>query len=116
MRPENGSSGRKSPAPTDSLRYCSRPPVYTQRSLSFGFSTSSVTSSPGQSTAFARSTCLSRGSEICGLSKYLGFGQNRTVVPVLFFATLPTTSSLPRGSPPPENMLFFFPPRPPHRP
>src|SRR5690606_6392960 len=99
------------PAPSDSRRYCSSPPVYSQRSCSCGFSTSSVTSRPGQSTAFARSACLSRDSENAAESKYLGLGQKRTVVPVVFLATLPTTSSFPFRSPSAKLMLYSLPSR-----
>src|SRR5690606_20184591 len=76
-----------------------------------GFSTSSVTSSPGHSTAFARRRCFKRDSENVGESKYFGSGQKRTVVPVLFFGTLPTTSSLPLRSPPTKLMLYSLPSR-----
>ena len=55
--------------------------------------------SPAQSTAFARSTCLSFGSENFGVSKYFGSGQKRSVVPVCFLPTVPTTLRLLERSP-----------------
>ena len=66
---------------------------------------------PGQSTALALSTCLSFGSEISGLSKYAGSGQKRTVVPVLFLPTSPTTSSFEWTFPLRKEMLYSLPPR-----
>src|SRR5690606_9146150 len=109
--PENGSAGSHSPPCMLSFKYCSRPALYCQRSCSSGFSTFSTTSSPGHSTAFARSTCFRRVIENVGLSKYEGSGQKRIVVPVLLLPTFPTTSSLPRRLPFAKLMLYSWPSR-----
>ncbi len=54
----------------------------------------------GESTAFARITCLSRGTLNLIESKNCSSGQKRTVVPVLRLPTWPTIFS----------SCFFFPP------
>src|SRR5690606_20389755 len=97
--PANGAAGRCAAPSIASSRYCSRPPEYSHSTSSSGFSTLSFTARPGHRTAFARSTCLRRETEIFGESKYCGSGQKRMVVPVLFLPTVPTTSSLPRFLP-----------------
>src|ERR1051326_4627248 len=49
--------------------------------------------SPGESTAFARMTCLSRGTLNFDESKNFSSAQKRTVVPVFRLPTCPTTFS-----------------------
>src|SRR5690606_6999024 len=71
----------------------------------------SVTRKPGHSTAFARSTCLSFGIEKLTDSKNCGSGQKRTVVPVLFLPTSPTTCSFEEAFPFLKRMLYSLPPR-----
>ena len=66
---------------------------------------------PGHSTAFARSTCFRRDSEIFGESKYFGSGQKRTRVPVCFFGTVPTASSGDERSPCRKAMRNSWPSR-----
>ena len=66
---------------------------------------------PGHSTALAFKVCLSCGTENLSESKNFGSGQKRTVVPVLRWPTLPTTSSLEWTLPSLKLMLYSLPPR-----
>ena len=66
---------------------------------------------PGQSTALALSTWRSCGTENFSESKYLGSGQKRTVVPVLRWPVVPTTSSFEDTLPSRKPMLYSLPPR-----
>ena len=67
--------------------------------------------SPGHSTALAFSVCFSCGTENLSESKNFGSGQKRTVVPVLRWPTLPTSSSLELSLPSLKLMLYSLPPR-----
>ena len=67
--------------------------------------------SPGHSTAFALSVCLSCGTENLSESKNFGSGQKRTVVPVLRWPTLPISSSFEAILPSLKLMLYSLPPR-----
>src|SRR5690606_11747282 len=71
----------------------------------------SVTRKPGHRTAFARSVCLSRGTEKFTDSKNCGSGQKRTVVPVLLLPTSPTTRSFEATFPFLKPMWYCLPPR-----
>ena len=88
------------------MRYSSSPSVYCHSSFSPVFSIFNVTFNPGHKTAFALSACCNFDAEILGESKYCGSGQNRIVVPVLAFPTLPTSSKSPCFFPP-EKLMFI---------
>src|SRR5690349_19680776 len=104
-----GSAGSLSSLPTSSLRYAARSPVKNHSSFSLVASFSKVILRPGHNTALALRLCLSCGTENLSLSKNLGSGQNRTVVPVLRWPTLPTTSSLDEIFPSLNPMLYSLP-------
>ncbi|MNO76464.1 hypothetical protein D3C76_675380 [compost metagenome] len=75
------------------------------------FLSSKLTSSPGQSTALALSTCLRRVTENFAESKYLASGQNCTVVPVLRLPTVPMISRSLALKPSAKAMLYSLPSR-----
>src|ERR1041385_796097 len=81
------------PASSD-IRYAGRPFSKYHSSLSAGScSLMKRIRRPGESTAFARMTCFSRGTANLVVSKNCSSGQKRTVEPVLRFPTCPTTFS-----------------------
>src|SRR5688500_7436245 len=104
-----GSAGSASSLPISSLRYAARSPVKNHSSFSLVASFSKVILSPGHNTALALSTCLSEGTENLSESKNFGSGQKRTVVPVLRWPTVPTTSSFEEIFPSLKLMLYSLP-------
>ena len=78
-------------------------------SFSLVASFSKVILRPGHNTALALSTCRSDGTENLSLSKNFGSGQKRTVVPVLRWPTVPTTSSFEETLPSLKLMLYSLP-------
>ena len=69
-------------------RYSRSPPSYFQRRVTPLFSSVSVISVPGSSTALLRSSRSSSSTGTCAVSKYFGFGHTVTRVPVALFVPL----------------------------
>src|SRR4029453_9546742 len=88
-----------------------RSPVKNHSSFSLVASFSKVILRPGHSTALAFSVCFNCGTENLSESKNFGSGQKRTVVPVLRWPTVPTTSSFEATLPSLKLMLYSLPPR-----
>jgi hypothetical protein len=59
----------------------------------------------------ARRLCFSRRAEYLGVSKYLGSGQKRMVVPVLRWPTVPVTFSFSFKNPSSKAMAYCLPSR-----
>src|SRR6187399_2482706 len=104
-----GSAGSASSLPISSFRYAARSPVKYHSSFSLVASFSNVILRPGHNTALALSTWRNCGTENLSLSKNFGSGQKRTVVPVLRWPTVPTTSSFEETLPSLKLMLYSLP-------
>ena len=110
--PTNGSSGMVGEPASSDIRYAGRPFSKYHSSLSLGScSLMNRMRRPGESTAFARMTCLRRGTANFVVSKNCSSAQKRTVEPVLRFPTCPTTFSSDFFFPSAKRMLYSLPSR-----